>query len=62
MGCSRLLNLPVHTLPCSNLAVEGNNGTTEYHDITDQTITEPTPCRVSLLEPGIPDWMGVLKT
>lgn len=28
---------------------------TVYHDIAAQTITEPPPCSVSLLEPGIPD-------
>jgi hypothetical protein len=32
-------------------------GPTEYHDITAQTMIEPSPCRVSLFESGIPDLM-----
>jgi hypothetical protein len=41
-----LIIQPVHVLPCSNLAMKGNNGTNRilYHDIAAQTITEPLLC------------------
>jgi hypothetical protein len=54
-----VITRPVHVIPCSNLAMKGNKGTNRilYHDIVAQTTTEPTtPLRVSLFEPGIPDW------
>jgi hypothetical protein len=37
-------------------------GPTEYHDIAAPNHHRTFPCRVSLLEPGIPDWVGVLET
>jgi hypothetical protein len=49
----------VHVLSCSNSAMKGDAvmGPTEYHDIAAQTITEPPPCRVLLMEPDIGDWV-----
>jgi hypothetical protein len=50
----RLITQPACTFPCSNSAMEDNNGTNRilYHDINAQTITEPPPCFTVGTEPG----------
>jgi hypothetical protein len=41
-----VITQPVHVLPCSNSVIEAKIGASRilYHDIVDQTITEPPPC------------------
>jgi hypothetical protein len=41
-----LITQPAYVLPCSNSAMNGNNGNNRilYHDIAVQTITKPPPC------------------
>jgi hypothetical protein len=60
-----LITQSVQVLPCSNSAMEGNNGTNRmlYHDIAAQTITEPPPCfTVETRYSGLYASLGVLQT
>jgi hypothetical protein len=56
---------PVNILPCSNSAMEGNNGTNRmlYHYIAAQTIAEPPPCfTVETRHSGVFALLSVLRT